>query len=178
MKGAPLKRKKSGRTNYGKRLSMLVSRKPRAVIRKSLKGMQIQIVDYAPDGDHIITGTHTRELKAYGVTHMQSNIATAYLTGLLAGKKAQAKGVKEVLVDLGLQKAHPGGKLYAAVKGLIDSGLTVPCDESVLPSQERLEGKHIEDYAKTVTLTGYKKAGLDGASITSTFKTAKEKILG
>lgn len=144
----PHKRKRQGKTNYVRRLGLLVSRQPRLVIRKSLRGVIVQIISYHQDGDRILASSYTRDLKKYGVSSLTSNIPLAYLTGLLCGVRAKKAGVTNAIVDLGLQKSHPQGKLYAVVKGLIDAGITVPCDESVLPSEERISGKHMAEYAK------------------------------
>ena len=40
------KRKRLGITDYKKRLSLLLSNKPRLVIRKSLKHINVQIIEY------------------------------------------------------------------------------------------------------------------------------------
>lgn len=145
----PYKRKREGKTNYAKRLSLLVSRKPRAVLRKSLQGLVVQIVAYSHNGDTILASAYTRDLKKFGLDKINSNIPTAYLTGLLCGIKAKKAGVTEAIIDLGLQKSHPKGKLYAAVKGLIDAGLTVPCDDAVLPDEKKISGEHIAAYDKS-----------------------------
>ena len=42
----PFKRKREGKTDYKKRLKLLSSSKPRLVIRKSLKNMTVQIIEY------------------------------------------------------------------------------------------------------------------------------------
>jgi large subunit ribosomal protein L18 len=34
------------------------------------------------------------------------------------------------------------------IKGLLDAGLSIPINHETLPSEERLKGKHISDYAK------------------------------
>jgi large subunit ribosomal protein L18 len=142
MKNVAYRRKREGRTNYNKRLQMLVSRKLRIVVRKSLRAIQIQIIDYNADGDKILVSTHSRELKAFGATKDPSNIPGAYLTGLVCGKKAVAAGITEGIIDLGLQRAHAGGRLFAVLQGLLDAGMTIPHDPAALPSPERLEGKH------------------------------------
>lgn len=177
-KNLSFKRKREGRTNYGRRLKLLVSRMPRAVVRKSLKSIQIQIVSYEPDGDKILMGAHSRDLKKFGFNYNQSNVMTAYLTGLLCGKNAVKAGVKEAILDLGLQTPHKGGKIYAAVKGLIDGGLKIPCDDSVFPSEDRISGKHIEAYAAMKEMTGYKKAGIDAKKMSKVFEEVKAKVLG
>ena len=48
------RRKAQGKTNYRKRLKLLISEKARAVIRKSQSQLQMQIVAYDPKGDIIL----------------------------------------------------------------------------------------------------------------------------
>ena len=89
------------------------------------------------------------ELKDHGWSAGTGNLPAAYLTGYLAGKKASAKGVKEAVLDLGTQRPSKGGRLFAALQGLVDSGLAVPHSPDVLPSKDRVRGAHIgEDIPK------------------------------
>jgi large subunit ribosomal protein L18 len=71
------------------------------------------------------------------------NVPASYLTGLLAGKKAKNKKVEEAILDMGLQISTKGSRIYAALKGVLDSGIKVPCSEEILPSEDRIRGKHI-----------------------------------
>ncbi|MFH1506406.1 MAG: 50S ribosomal protein L18 [archaeon] len=138
------RRKRLGKTNYKKRLSLLQSRKPRLVIRRTNTQIIAQIIKYDADGDKIVIGFDSKQLTKLGWKHSTKNIPAAYLAGLAIGKKAQDKGVKEAILDLGLQTPIAGSKLYAALKGAVDSGLKIPCSEEIFPKQERLEGKHIQ----------------------------------
>jgi len=51
-------------------------------------------------------------------------------------------------LDLGLQKSVKGSSIYAVVKGVIDAGMKINVSKEVLPSEERISGKHIMDYSK------------------------------
>ena len=134
----PYKRKREGKTNYPKRLQMLVSRKHRLVIRKTLAGMIVQVVSYEPNGDKILVSAYARDLKKHGVPKINSNITIAYLTGFLCGVRAKQNKITSGIVDLGLQKAHPKGKLFAAVRGLRDAGIDVAADEKMFPDDSRI----------------------------------------
>ena len=90
------RRKREGKTNYKKRLKLLLSKKPRLVIRRSLNNISLQIIEYQTNGDKIIVGTNSSELKKMGWTANTGNIPAAYLTGLLLAKKA--KWVKLLLI--------------------------------------------------------------------------------
>jgi large subunit ribosomal protein L18 len=138
------KRRRTEKTNYKKRLALLKSEKARLVIRKSLSNISVQFINFKPDGDETIASAVSAELKKFGWTKC-GNIPAAYLTGLLAGKKAKEKNIKEAVLDLGLQTSTRGSRLYAALKGVVDSGINVPHSKEILPSEERINGKHISE---------------------------------
>jgi large subunit ribosomal protein L18 len=133
-----------GLTNYPLRLRLLKSEMPRIVVRKSNKNTLVQIVEYASNGDKVITSAKSCDLRGFSYKGSYSNLSAAYLTGLLVGKKAQKIGFKkECIVDLGLQKVIPKSKIFAAVKGVLDSGLNVRVSEDIFPDEERISGNHL-----------------------------------
>ena len=144
-----MRRRREGKTNYRKRLAYLKSGKPRAVVRKTLRYMIVQIVEYHDDGDKILVGVTSSHLKKYGWNGSFKNTPAAYLTGYLAGKLALKKGINEAVLDIGLQSPVKGSRVFAALKGLVDAGLDVPHSEEVYPSEDRIKGEHIsEEIAK------------------------------
>jgi len=145
LKFLPYKRKNSGRTNYKKRLLLLKSKKTRLVVRKTNKNIIVQFVNFDPKGDRVVFQANSHELIKKGWPFSRKNIPAAYLTGYMLGKKAAGK-IKEAILDLGLHTSVKGCKIYACMKGVIDAGITVRCDEGFLPKQDRLEGKHIMHY--------------------------------
>lgn len=145
-----------GQTDYQQRLKLLKGGLTRVVVRKSNNGVVVQFVDYADNGDKILTSARSVDLKKLGFTLNTGNIASAYLTGLLAGKRAKKAGIdSEVIVDLGLQKIFYGSRLFAAVKGVLDSGVNVKVGEAVFPVEDRLLGKNlsVKDASKVVEKT-------------------------
>jgi large subunit ribosomal protein L18 len=142
----PLKRRRLGKTDYKKRLKLLLSKKPRLVVRKSLKYIRAQIVEFAKEGDKTLAAASSEELKKLGWKFACDNLPAAYLTGLLIGKKALKKGIKEAILDAGLYHSTSGSRIYAVVKGALDAGLKVPVAEKVLPKEERIKGLHIASY--------------------------------
>jgi large subunit ribosomal protein L18 len=150
-----------GLTDYRQRLKFLKSGLPRAVIRASNNNTLVQIVEYNEQGDRIIVSAKSNELKKLGSTLHTGNLVSAYLTGLLVGKKAKdAKVTSDIIVDFGLQYVQPGNRLYAAVKGLVDAGMNVRVNEEVFPSEERLNGEHLKTKdAKTIIDAVKKKIG-------------------
>jgi large subunit ribosomal protein L18 len=134
-----------GQTDYAQRLRLLKSELTRVVVRRSNNNMLVQFVDYGEQGDKIVTSARSVDLTKLGFTLNTGNIVSAYLTGLLAGKRAQKAGFKgECIVDLGLQSSLYGTRVFAAIKGVKDSGVNIRVGEDeVFPSEERLSGTHL-----------------------------------
>lgn len=175
------RRKREGRTNYKKRLLLLQSRKPRLIIRKTNNQIILQIAEYALKGDHIICGVNSLTLKKHGWNYSCKNLPACYLAGLLLGKKALAKKVKIAIVDVGLQTPVAGSRIYAAAKGAIDAGMSIPASEDVFPSPERMSGKDIAAFIASnkskIQFSVYKKNNLDDKKIVQDFEAQKKKII-
>ena len=122
----PFRRRREGRTNYHLRLKLLLSKRDRVVVRKSARNIQIQLIAPTPDGDITYSSAISSELARYGYTGATGNTTAAYLTGLLFGLKSLKKGYEGGILDIGLQASSAGSRVYAALKGIIDSGLTSP----------------------------------------------------
>ncbi|GFO97996.1 50S ribosomal protein L18 [groundwater metagenome] len=156
------RRARSGKTDYRARKQLIISRKPRLVVRKSLKNTNAQLVIPAKDGDATLVSANTVELKKYGFTGGTGNLPSAYLAGLLLGYRAKKNGHAQAILDLGLYHATKGGRIYAALKGAVDSGLEIPHDPEIFPSEERITGKSIDKHRKS--------------NISVQFESAKQKI--
>ena len=139
------RRRRELRTDYYTRKKLLTARETRAVVRRSNKNITVQFADFAMEGDKIIASATTQELKAMGWEYSCSSIPAAYLVGYLAGKRAVKEGIEYAVLDIGMQKVQHGGVLFATVAGMTDAGLEVPHSEDVLPDEDRLKGKHIDD---------------------------------
>ncbi len=142
------RRAREGKTDYRARKQLLISRKPRFVVRKSIKHTNIQLILPAKEGDVTIACAKSSDLKKYGYAGGTGNVPSAYLTGLLLGYRAKKKGQTEAILDLGLYLGTNGGRIYAALKGALDSGLEIPHDPEIFPSEDRILGKHIDKYRK------------------------------
>jgi large subunit ribosomal protein L18 len=90
---------------------------------------------------------YSAELADYGYKGTTASTPAAYLTGMLFAVKALNAGYDEAILDIGLARAKPGARVFAALKGAVDAGLDVPYGESILPDEERLKGAHIAEYA-------------------------------
>lgn len=138
------RRKREGRTDYSRRRKLLLIGKPRLVIRKSLKNIICQIIEYASKGDKVLVSASSKNLEKFGWKGNKGNVPSAYLTGFLLGAKAKSK-VKELIVDLGLSYGIKGSREYAALKGAVDGGLNIRCSPKIFPSEERIKGTHINE---------------------------------
>ncbi len=161
-----LKRRRLGKTNYKKRLKLLLSGKPRLIVRKTNKYIIAQIAKYNEKGDEILVGVTSKVLKKFGWNYSFKNTPAAYLTGLIIGKMAVEKGIKEAILDIGLHSPTKGSKVFAVAKGALDAGLKIPISESVIPSEDRIKGEHIASY-----LQKFK-------NLPEKFEEVKQKILG
>jgi len=139
----PFRRRREGRTDYRLRARLLRGGKPRAVVRKTLNQVIVQIVASSAAGDVVLATATARDLVKQGWSSGTGNLPAAYLTGFLAGKRAAAAGVSEAVLDIGAHKPTKGGRVFAALQGLLDSGIAVPHSPDILPSKERLHGAHI-----------------------------------
>jgi large subunit ribosomal protein L18 len=145
-----LRRRREGKTDYKARKALVLSGKPRLVARCTLKNVIAQIIVAKPHGDEVLVSAHSRELKKYEWKAPNGNLSAAYLTGLLCGLKAKAKGVKEAVLDVGLYSPSKGARVFAVLKGVLDAGLSVPHSEEKLPDEKRIEGEHIAKYAASL----------------------------
>jgi Ribosomal protein L18 len=141
----PFRRRRDGQTDYYVRRKLLRGKEIRAVVRRSSKNISIQFADFTMEGDSIVAGATTRDLKKAGWTYACSNIPAAYLTGYLAGLRAKKAGIEFAVLDIGIQTPAKGAVLFATAKGMIDAGLEIPHGEDVIPSDDRINGKHIDD---------------------------------
>ena len=145
-----LRRRREGKTDYQARKALVVSGKPRLVTRAANKNITVQLLIAKPHGDEVLAAANSRELvKTYGWKAPTGNIPAAYLTALLCGTKAKTKGVKEAILDIGLVAPTKGAKIFAALSGVLDSGMQIPHSEEKIV-KERMKGEHIAKYAKSL----------------------------
>jgi len=138
------RRRREGRTDYRVRLRLLSSGRSRAVVRCSGRRVRVALVDFDPGGDKVLASADSAELGriAFPPTSLASTPA-AYLTGYLAGLRAKSRGTDEAVLDAGLRRPTAGGRLAAALKGLLDAGMQIPHGGENFPSADRLAGAHL-----------------------------------
>jgi large subunit ribosomal protein L18 len=182
-----LRRRREGKTDYQARKAFVLSGKPRLVTRFSLKNSNIQIVIAKPQGDIVLAAANSRELiKKFGWKAPTGNVPAAYLTGLLCGLKAKVNGVEEAILDIGLISPTKGSRIFAALGGVVDAGVTIPHSEEKIV-KERMNGGHIAEYAKllgesteeySAKFSQYKSQGVSPEKIADQFNKVKANIVG
>lgn len=140
----PFRRRREGRTDYRRRAALLRGGTVRLVVRKSNKHVRVQFIDYDEKGDRVLASAVSKELAKHGWTGSGKSTPGAYLTGYLAGRRAKEKGLGEAVLDIGLREPTKGAVVFAALKGALDAGVEVPHSEEMLPSEDRLAGRHMK----------------------------------
>ncbi len=147
------KRRRECKTNYAKRKRLLESRKARIVIRKSNRYVLIQYVESKMAQDKIICSAISKELLGYGWPKEKAgslkSLAACYLTGILFGKKIKDKE-REAIVDLGLVKSTKGSRIYAALKGIVETGVNSRHDAKMFPEEKRIIRDEVKEFFNSV----------------------------
>ncbi len=182
----PFRRRLAGLTNYRKRRKLILSKKPRLVVRKTNRHIHAQIVIAKPQGDVTVVGFDTRALQKFGWRGDENNTSAAYLLGYLIGQKAKEVGIGEAVLDIGLHRPTAGCRAFAVLKGALDAGLEIPHGEGVLPDDDRVRGVHVAEYAKQLReqdlelynakFSRYLKRGLNPEDLPQHFDEVKKKI--
>ena len=160
------RRRRDNQTNYARRLALLKSGRTRLVIRKTNRQVLVQFVNFGEKGDSTVCSANSANLAKFNWP-AKRNLPTAYLTGLLAGKSALKKGVKDALLDSGLSTPSKSSLLFGALRGVVDSGVTVPHGEELV-DEARRKGTHMDAYAK---------AKGKSAAIVAEFEKVKKAIM-
>ncbi len=144
---APHRRRAEQKTDYRRRLGLLKSGKPRLVVRGSANSITCQLVEHSQKGDRTVVTVNCASLKKMGWKGHGGNMPSAYLVGLLCGNEAKKKGLKSAVLDTGSHKKRAQTRVYAALRGVVDSGLDIPHSPEALPPEGRVTGKHVSEYA-------------------------------
>ena len=143
---AVLRRNRQNRTNYRKRLAVLIGRRSFVSITISNQNVLAQVLKPLAMGDSVVAAVRSIELLKYGWKGSMNSIPTCYLTGLLLGKRTLEKGMNNLVLYTG--KGSFTSRIAACLKGIIDAGVSMPVSEGSLPKIERVNGGHIAQYAK------------------------------
>ncbi|MCX8158684.1 MAG: 50S ribosomal protein L18 [Candidatus Pacearchaeota archaeon] len=141
------RRRREAKTDYRNRLVLLKSQKPRLVIRKTNRYIIAQIVVSEIAQDKIIVGLTSKVLLEKGwpreLSGSLKSLSAAYLTGFLVGKMAQKQNITSAILDIGMNRNIQKSRLFAALKGAIDSGLKIPHNPDCLPPMEMIKKEKI-----------------------------------
>ncbi len=176
------RRRREGKTDYAKRQNLLKSDSLRLVVRKSNAAIRLQVVKYAISGDETLASADSKELKKFGWQGSAGNLPAAFLAGFLLGKRAAKADAKAAILDMGLHSRVHGGRIFAAVRGAIEAGLSVPVGEEALPNDERVMGRHIESFVQKGSdrpehqFARVKKSGFDPAKTGEAVLRSKKAI--
>jgi large subunit ribosomal protein L18 len=149
-----LKRIRQRKTNYRKRSGILIGRRPFIITKISGQNISAQSLKPTLTGDIVIASAHSRELIRHGWKGSMNSMPACYLTGLLLGKKTIERGATKAVLYTGNNPFTT--KVAACLKGIVDSGIKIPVSKESLPSDDRVSGEHIANYAKLLKDSGEK----------------------
>ncbi|XP_077075399.1 60S ribosomal protein L5a [Siphateles boraxobius] len=137
--------------------------KYRMIVRLSNRDIVCQIAYAKIEGDAIVCAAYSHELPKYGITVGLTNYAAAYCTGLLCARRLLNKfgldkvyegqvevtgdefnvesidgqpGVFTCYLDAGLARTTTGNKVFGALKGAVDGGLSIPHSTKRFPGYD------------------------------------------
>lgn len=149
-----LKRIRQRKTNYRKRSGILIGRRPFIITKISGQNISAQSLKPTLTGDIVIASAHSRELIRHGWKGSMNSMPACYLTGLLLGKKTIERGATNAVLYTGNNPFTT--KVAACLKGIVDSGIKIPVSKESFPSDDRVSGEHIANYAKLLKDSGEK----------------------
>ena len=148
-RGMHFSRRNKGITNYRKRLALLKSGIPRAVVRFSNAKVTVQIIEFSIKGDTVLASASSNDVAEMGWKGSKTNVPASYLSGLLTAKRALKAGIDSAVLDIGRITPTSGGRAFATLKGLVDGGLKIPHSDNLFPSDDRINGSHISEKMTT-----------------------------
>jgi large subunit ribosomal protein L18 len=140
-----LKRIRTHKTNYRKREALLISKQDFVTIKITNQNLIAQVLKPEIWGDRVKVSTHSRELRRYGWKGSLNSLPACFLVGTLLGRKALEKGVKNAVLYVGNKPFT--SRVAACAKGIVHAGVNIPISSESFPSEHRLNGQHIADYA-------------------------------
>ena len=160
------RRRRENRTDYARRLALLKSGRTRLVVRRTNRNVIVHFVNFDESGDRTVCLANSKSLAKFN-WKPRRNLPTAYLTGLLAGKEALRRGVRDAILDTGLTTSSRSSLVFGALRGVLDAGVSVPHGENLV-DDGRLKGSHMDALAKS-------KGG--ASSVVEEFERAKRAIM-
>jgi large subunit ribosomal protein L18 len=153
-----LKRIRTHKTNYRKREALLISKLDFVTIKISNQNVIAQVLKPEIQGDIVRVSTHSRELRRFGWKGSLNSLPACFLVGLVLGRKALEKGVDKAVLYIGNKPFT--SRIAACMKGIVQAGINIPISSESYPTEHRLNGQHIAEYAlkiKTEDINKYNK---------------------
>ena len=153
-----LKRIRTHKTNYRKRQALLISKQDFVTIKITNQNVIAQVLKPEIQGDIVRVSTHSRELRRYGWKGSLNSLPACFLVGLVLGRKALEKGVDKAVLYIGNKPFT--SRIAACMKGIVQAGINIPISSESYPTEHRLNGQHIAEYAlkiKTEDINKYNK---------------------
>jgi large subunit ribosomal protein L18 len=153
-----LKRIRTHKTNYRKRQALLISKQDFVTIKITNQNVIAQVLKPEIQGDIVRVSTHSRELRRYGWKGSLNSLPACFLVGLVLGRKAMEKGVDKAVLYIGNKPFT--SRIAACMKGIVQAGINIPISSESYPTEHRLDGQHIAEYAlkiKTENIDKYNK---------------------
>ena len=153
-----LKRIRTHKTNYRKREALLISKLDFVTIKISNQNVIAQVLKPEIQGDIVRVSTHSRELRRYGWKGSLNSLPACFLVGLVLGRKALEKGVDKAVLYIGNKPFT--SRIADCMKGIVQAGINIPISSESYPTEHRLNGQHIAEYAlkiKTEDINKYNK---------------------
>lgn len=134
------KRRHEWKTDYKARFGLLKAKKERLVFRKTNRYIIGQIIKSEIAKDKTLFYVTSKILLDKGWPEDKKgslkSLHASYLVGYLTGKEALKKGIKEAIFDIGMYRNVHKSRIYAFLKGAIDSGVKIKYDEETIPNEE------------------------------------------
>jgi large subunit ribosomal protein L18 len=140
-----LKRIRTHKTNYRKREALLISKLDFVTIKISNQNVIAQVLKPEIQGDIVRVSTHSRELRRFGWKGSLNSLPACFLVGLVLGRKALEKGVDKAVLYIGNKPFT--SRIAACMKGIVQAGINIPISSESYPTEHRLNGQHIAEYA-------------------------------
>jgi len=169
------RRRRECKTDYYARKRLITqdknkykSPKYRLVVRVTNRDIVTQIVAADLTHDVVLACAYSHELTRYGIKLGLTNYAAAYATGLLLGRRVNAKYNLEyegqtavdgdlfnveaseegsapfkALLDIGLARSTTGARVWGVLKGAVDGGLNVPHNDHRFPGSKKENGEWV-----------------------------------
>lgn len=142
------RRRKENKTDYLKRFKLLKSDLPRVVFRKTNQYVIAQYIISTETKDKTEIGVNSKSLIKYGWPEnfkgSLKSIPASYLLGFLIGKKIVKERKNNPIVDFGMIRNNHKTKIFAFLKGLVDSGVKIKHNKGIFPEDEKLKGKNLK----------------------------------